>query len=976
MKHGYFKYLLLSLILLTSTLALHAGLIFYEDFDASTELPAGWTTAQTESAYSADIVWRIDDYASWYGGNFSNNCAAYDEPYNYYYSDPNLKAHLTTPAIDCTGHSNVTLVWDNYADVYAYLGVGADVLISNDGENWHRIKRYQDYHTAEQEIIDISEYAANKSTVYVRWSWDAYLYYWAIDNVQLLSFSDEPLPVVLNKPDDGAINLPLETNLTWTPSNLGNQPTGYKVYLDTVNPPEAMVYDGTDKTCSPTLAYDTEYFWRVIPYNEHGSTATEDCVVRSFRTYPAEPLPALLVGPANNEVDVHPYKTLIWEAQKEGFKPVGYKVYMDTNNPPETLVYEGSNTSFDPEFDFNTQYYWRVIPYSADAETKTEDCDIWSFKTTDLYSAPYSQPFNGFRPAGWKTEELTGRYPTNLFVFNNPGGREPDGNFDEDFATYDRKNTGGVSSAKPALITPPIDCREASNVTIGYDQFHMNDFYTATYEVHVSTDGINWTLLRKATTPTNVAERYHFNISDIAVGQKTVYVRWHAYSSVHYYAIDNVDFIVYEGVPHAATLATPADGTDDLPLSTKLTWVAPVLGPEVDGYKVYIDTMDPPEAFFDVGNVLEYSPTLAYDTKYYWQVVPYNSSGDTDREDCETWTLKTYAAEPLPVVVVSPKNNAEHITVGSTIEWTANAKGIRPTGYKIRLDTVTPPGNEVDLGDLTTYTPGFASNTTYYWRVIPYSADGEADLEHTTIYNFTTSQPNPYAANVEAPRNGATYVPVSQKLQWSHSAIGEQATGYKVYLDTTNPPTTEVYNGSDTVYAADLDFDTEYFWQVVPYNGAGDATDCLVWSFTTSPVFNLPFTENFNASTSTPVGWTNEQLAADKASSYVWRFDNPYGQYMYGDISGNFPIFDNEYFQYEYGLQTAITTPAIDCSEETKVNLSYDYFSYVYSGNVDVLVSTDRENWTRVRRYNDWEYGNENLDISEHAAGNKTVYVR
>lgn len=984
MKNGYFKYFLLCLIFLASTLTLPAAVIFSENFNASTSLPTGWTTAQLESERPADRVWRCDNPGGQYvsGGNFSGNFAIYDGSYGGYVTDPNVKTHLTTPVIDCSDHTNVTLAFDIYFSDYYYNHVAANVQVSNDGTNWTVIKNYTTYLGPEFVSFDISEYAAGKSNVQIRWYWDAYAYYYAIDNVQLLSFTDQPLPVTLTTPANNAENLPITTNLNWTPALLGNQPTGYKVYLDTVNPPQEMVYDGVNKTFAPTLGYKKTYYWQVIPYNEHGSAAAGDCEIRTFTTYPAEPLPATAVSPTNNEKDVHPYKSLKWKPQTSGFQPVGYKVYFGTVNPPTTEVYDGANTSFKPELDFNTTYYWRVIPYSSEAPTPTEDCPIWSFKTTKLYNLPYTQAFDGARPAGWKTEELTGNYPNCIWVFNNPLGREPGGNFDDDFAIHDEAHTGR-GYGESVLTTPPINSTNAPNLTIAYDEKMAPGWYGARYKVEASADGITWvTLLDKYSYATD-AQRIYLNLTSVGANQPTSYVRWNSGGKDGgYLAIDNVEFIVYEGAPHASSLVSPVNGLDNLPLNTKLTWKAPVLGAEITGYRIYLDNVNPPVTYFELGNVLEYSPTLAYGRTYYWQAVPYNTNGYTNRDSCETWSFITYAAAPLPVTLNTPANQAQNVILNSALSWTANAKGIRPTGYKVRLDTVNPPINEEDVGNVLTYAPGFTPDTTYYWRVIPYSADGEAAVEDCVVRSFTSNPAKPLAATLVEPANGSTYISLSQNLKWAHSALGEQATGYKVYMDIFTPPTTEIYDGVATSYSPTLDFDTQYYWQVVPYNAAGDSPNCPIWSFKTSPVFNLPFTENFDASTSLPLGWETKQLEPSLPADRTWRFDNPNGMYVQGNFSGNFAIYDGSYGGYVYSpnVRAILTTPAINCSDASSVTLGFDnYYQHYSTGYVgaNVLVSNDGETWNIVKTFdNTTTWDPVSIDISAYAANQKTVYVR
>jgi hypothetical protein len=114
------------------------------------------------------------------------------------------------------------------------------------------------------------------------------------------------------------------------------------------------------------------------------------------------------------------------------------------------------------------------------------------------------------------------------------------------------------------------------------------------------------------------------------------------------------------------------------------------------------------------------------------------------------------------------------------------------------------------------------------------------------------------------PADGFENAFITQNLYWNAS---NTAQGYKVYLGTDNPPT-NVVNGEDIgnirrYKTPVLDYDTGYFWQIVPYNEYGDAEDCPVWSFTTiaySPVVEFPFEEGFENDNGAvpPAGWINE----------------------------------------------------------------------------------------------------------------------
>jgi hypothetical protein len=94
----------------------------------------------------------------------------------------------------------------------------------------------------------------------------------------------------------------------------------------------------------------------------------------------------VLPGPATNP---DPYEladyisitpTLYWDPGISGGVPTGYKLYLDTNPNPVTLVYNNAGASFSPETLLNnTIYYWKVIPYNTVGDAP--DCPVWSFKT-------------------------------------------------------------------------------------------------------------------------------------------------------------------------------------------------------------------------------------------------------------------------------------------------------------------------------------------------------------------------------------------------------------------------------------------------------------------------------------------------------------------------------------------------------------------------------------------------------------------
>ncbi|MGE5317934.1 MAG: carboxypeptidase-like regulatory domain-containing protein, partial [Chloroflexota bacterium] len=109
----------------------------------------------------------------------------------------------------------------------------------------------------------------------------------------------------------------------------------------------------------------------------------------------------------------------------------------------------------------------------------------------------------------------------------------------------------------------------------------------------------------------------------------------------------------------------------------------------------------------------------------------------------------------------------------------------------------------------------------------------------STGLTYTYTVPAPSAAIYSSPVNNVTGAPISVTLNWAAGTTGGTPTGYNVYFGTDNPPT-NIANGVNVGTALtydpnpDLAYATTYYWQVVPYNGTGSATNNPIWSFTTS----------------------------------------------------------------------------------------------------------------------------------------------
>jgi hypothetical protein len=84
--------------------------------------------------------------------------------------------------------------------------------------------------------------------------------------------------------------------------------------------------------------------------------------------------------PADMDTYISNTPSLKWTPGSNGGIPSAYKLYMDSNPNPATLVYNGQ----DPHYQTgsllsNTTYYWKVVPYNIIGDAT--DCPVWSFTT-------------------------------------------------------------------------------------------------------------------------------------------------------------------------------------------------------------------------------------------------------------------------------------------------------------------------------------------------------------------------------------------------------------------------------------------------------------------------------------------------------------------------------------------------------------------------------------------------------------------
>ncbi len=102
---------------------------------------------------------------------------------------------------------------------------------------------------------------------------------WINGSIHVSDTTPEPGCAVDPQPEDGSSSNP--ALLMW--AQAGGDPTGYRVYFGTDNPPQNMVQDSYITQYNPgNLDPGTQYFWKIVPYNNNGEAA--NCACWSFTT--------------------------------------------------------------------------------------------------------------------------------------------------------------------------------------------------------------------------------------------------------------------------------------------------------------------------------------------------------------------------------------------------------------------------------------------------------------------------------------------------------------------------------------------------------------------------------------------------------------------------------------------------------------------------------------------------------------------
>jgi hypothetical protein len=282
------------------------------------------------------------------------------------------------------------------------------------------------------------------------------------------------------------------------------------------------------------------------------------------------------------------------------------------------------------------------------------------------------------------------------------------------------------------------------------------------------------------------------------------------------------------------------------------------------------------------GTNVEVGYNIALYTQGFLYIIGYTGSSDfpTTPGAYDT-TYNGY--EDVFVTILNPTGTS--LTYSTYIGGTDGDIG---TGVVVDNDGYTYITGETFSSDFPT-TPD-AYDTTY---------NGASDVFMTKIILVIENQP-PNAPSNPDPSDGATGVDVNADLSWTCSDPDGDPLTYDVYFeaDDSTPDVIVSSNQSGTTYdpPGNLEFNTQYYWQIIAWDDYGASNNSLIWSFTT--LENNP--PNTPSNPSPPDGETDVDVNADLS----WTCSDPDGDDLVYDVyfgtSSNPPLVSNHQSQTFY----------------------------------------------------------------------------
>ncbi len=242
---------------------------------------------------------------------------------------------------------------------------------------------------------------------------------------------------------------------------------------------------------------------------------------------------------------------------------------------------------------------------------------------------------------------------------------------------------------------------------------------------------------------------------------------------------------------------------------------------------------------------------LSLGAKYYWRVKAKNSIGWG--KFSLWWYFATTDGLPKQVILYSPENNAIDLPPAVTFTWyqafeinpnklridekkdnKKNTKAISAYCFELTSDTVTLSGmlRDTTVMDTTKDVSGLLASTSYYWRV---KAKNETGWGSYSLWWKLTTMALPAVPVLYLPENLAANVSIIPEFDWGDA---DGAVNYSIQVSTNPDFSAPVLDSGEIAGSGFLSpcgilkYDTLYYWRVKSNNVIGSSSWSEIWNFT------------------------------------------------------------------------------------------------------------------------------------------------
>ena len=207
-------------------------------------------------------------------------------------------------------------------------------------------------------------------------------------------------------PADGATDIDINADLSWTCTDPDGDSLVYNVYFGTTSPPPIVATWISENTYDPgVMNYGTTYYWKIVAFDIYGASTSGP--IWHFTTWVnTPPNPPSNPNPANGATGVDVNADLSWTCTDPDGDPLTYDVYFGTITPPPLVSAGQSPSTYDPgQMNFEQTYYWKIVAW--DNHGASTPGPIWQFTTE---KKPNSAPEKPEKPSGQTQGKINVEY--------------------------------------------------------------------------------------------------------------------------------------------------------------------------------------------------------------------------------------------------------------------------------------------------------------------------------------------------------------------------------------------------------------------------------------------------------------------------------------------------------------------------------------------------------------------------------------